>query len=245
MKLLLLSVFVLLLGACSAGEAADKKENSVVSEAAASEVVKDEDTKPEVELVEANGNTKLIQWLSDSMDRGNHDYDTMAHSELVVELNYSEANRGDVIYYKTPESAVEKNPQLPEFYIARVVGLPGETVEIRAGQVYVDDKKLDTFYGVATDRGLGKDDYFKMAEQNIEEGTWTTDEEVSKKELITWVNMDAKEEYFATSIEPVKVTTEAVFVLVDQWWRGTDSRDFGELPLERVEGKVIGYVKNK
>ncbi|WKA56533.1 signal peptidase I [Planococcus shixiaomingii] len=230
MKLLLLSVFVLFLSACSAGEAADKKENSVVSEAAASEVVKDEDTKPEVELVEANENTKLIQWLSDSMDRGNHDYDTMAHSELVVELNYSEANRGDVIYYKTPESAVEKNPQLPEFYIARVVGLPGETVEISNGQVFIDDKKLDTFYSKALAHGLDKEAFFEMAEKNKE----TMD-----------INEESFRDYFSTSMESVKVTEGNVFVLVDQWWRGTDSRDFGELPLERVEGKVIGYVKNK
>jgi len=123
------------------------------------------------------------------------------------------------------------------------VGLPGETVEIRDGQVYVDDRKLDTFYGAATSLGLGRDDYFKMLEQNIEEGTMTTDEEVSQNELITWVNLDSMKEYFATSMEPVEVSDEAVFVLVDQWWRGTDSRDFGELPLEAVEGKVLGYAK--
>src|SRR5690606_6537551 len=118
---------------------------------------------------------------------------------LVVEMGYPEVNRGDVVYYKTPETAVNKNPNLPEYYIARVVGLPGETVEIREGQVYVDDKKLDAFYGVATDRGLTKEEYFEMAEQRIEEGTLTTDEEVSKKELIGWVDLDAKKEDFNTS----------------------------------------------
>ena len=117
-------------------------------------------------------------------------------------------------------------------------------MEIREGQVYVDDKKLDTFYGAATSLGLSKDEFFEMAEQNIEEGTWAPDEETSEKERITWVNMDAKKEYFATSMEPVKVSNEAVFVLVDQWWRGTDSRDFGELSLEAVEGKVLGYAKD-
>ncbi|WP_052131395.1 signal peptidase I [Planococcus sp. CAU13] len=203
----------------------------------------DPDTLSEVEMVEANENTILIEWGSDAMDRGNHDYNTITHSSLVVEIGYPEVNRGDVVYYKTPKSAIDKNPNLPEHYIARVVGLPGETVEIREGQVYIDNRKLDTFYGVATDRGFEKDEYFEMAERNYEEGTWTKDEEVSQKELITWVNMDAKKEYFATSMEPVKVSDEAIFVLVDQWWRGTDSRDFGEISLEAVEGKVLGYAK--
>ena len=203
----------------------------------------DPDTLPEVQMVDATGDTKLIEWRSDAMDRGNHDYDTSTHSSLVVELGYPDVNRGDVVYYKTPASAIAKNPNLPEHYIARVVGLPGETVEIRDGQVYVDNRKLDTFYGAATNLGLGKDEYFEMIEQRIAEGTMTTDEEISQKELITWVNLDGKKEYFATSMEPVKVSEEAVFVLVDQWWRGTDSRDFGELPLGAIEGQILGYAK--
>lgn len=205
--------------------------------------ITDPDTVPEVEMVEAKENTKLIEWESDSMDRGNHDYDTSTHSSLVVEIGYPVVKRGDVVYYKTPDSAIEKNPNLPEHSIARVVGLPGETVEIREGQVYVDDRKLDTFYGAATDRGLTEAEFFEMAEKNIEEGTWTTDEELSQEELITWVNLDAKKEDFNISMEPVKVSEEAVFVLVDLWWRGIDSRDFGELSLEAVEGKVLGYEK--
>ncbi|WP_223638840.1 signal peptidase I [Planococcus sp. 4-30] len=231
---------VLFLSACSMEEST--KEINKATAIPESEVLTDNQTK-HIELVEAKENTRLVEWSSDTMDRGNHDYDTLIHSSLVVEMGYQKVNRGDVVYYKTPESAINKNPQLPEHSIARVVGLPGETVEIREGQVYVDDKKLDTFYGVATDRGLSKADFFEMAEQNIEEGTWTTDEEVSKTEFITWVNLDAKEEYFNTSMEPVKVSSEAVFVLVDQWWRGTDSKDFGELSLEAIEGKVLGYSK--
>ena len=225
------------------GENTKDKNKTTMADTPESEVLTDEKTKPSIEMVEAKENTKLVEWGSDAMDRGNHDYDTIAHSSLVVEMGYQEVNRGDVVYYKTPESAMNENPNLPEYYIARVVGLPGETVEIRDGQVYVDDKKLDTFYGVATDRGLNKVEYFEMAEKNIDEGTWTTDEEVSKEELITWVNMDAKKEYFATSMVPVKVSNEAVFVLVDLWWRGTDSKDFGELSLEVVKGKVLGYAK--
>lgn len=51
------------------------------------------------------------------------------------------------------------------------------------------------------------------------------------------------EEYFAITIKPVKVEENTVFVLGDNWWRSTDSKDFGVLPLDNVEGKVLGYKK--
>ncbi|MDI2588536.1 hypothetical protein OR571_15790 [Psychrobacillus sp. NEAU-3TGS] len=44
-------------------------------------------------------------------------------------------------------------------------------------------------------------------------------------------------------MNPVEVRENKIFVLVDQWWRGTDSRDFGVLPMEEGEGKVVGYKK--
>jgi signal peptidase I len=207
LKKLSIVVIILFLAACSA------------------ETITDENTKPEVELVETTENTALIEWRSDAMDRGNHDYDTFAHSELVVDLDYSDVNRGDVIYYKTPAAVLKRYPQSPEDYIGRVVGLPGETVEIKEGQVFINDKIVDTFYAKATILGMEEEAYFK------------------RKDTLESVNIESTKEYFATNMDPVKVIEDTVFVLVDQWWRGTDSREFGVLPLDSMEGKVLGYVK--
>lgn len=65
-------------------------------------------------------------------------------SKVLADMNFYEheqISRGDIVVFKT------KNNKDQDTDIARVVGLPGETVSIKKGQVYIDDKKLDTFYG--------------------------------------------------------------------------------------------------
>ena len=51
-------------------------------------------------------------------------------------LPLREVRRGDIIVFRYPEE-----PEVD--YIKRVVGLPGETLEVRSGMVYVNDKALE------------------------------------------------------------------------------------------------------
>lgn len=59
------------------------------------------------------------------------------------------------------------------YYIKRIIGLPGETVQIKDGYVYIDGEKLDEHYGneVMKDPGiaavpitLGEDEYFVLGD---------------------------------------------------------------------------------
>jgi signal peptidase I len=192
------------------------------------ETITDNNTKPEVELVEPLENSLLLEWHSDNMNRGEHEYESLAHPRLVVNLNDKEVKRGDVIYFKSPDFTIESNPDfnMPEYYISRVVGLEGETVEIKNGQVFIDGKKLDTFYSKALSSGMEQEEYF----EKVDPANRADDE--------FW------KEYFATTMEPVKVEENTVFVLGDNWWRSSDSRYFGVLSMDSVEGKVLGYYKN-
>src|SRR5690349_15282941 len=50
-------------------------------------------------------------------------------------ITWDTPKRGDVIVFKFPE-----NPSID--FIKRVVGLPGDTIEVRAGQVYVNSQPV-------------------------------------------------------------------------------------------------------
>jgi len=67
---------------------------------------------------------------------------------LVVEkvsYRFHGPRRGDVVVIRVPS-------QGEDLLIKRVIGLPGETVEIRDGQVYVDGRLLDEPYTNGTTR---------------------------------------------------------------------------------------------
>jgi len=67
------------------------------------------------------------------------------HEYLIIdEISYRFHNpvRGDIIVFRYP-----KDPQ--EYFIKRVIGLPGEKVEIRGGQVYIYNQEFKD--GVALD----------------------------------------------------------------------------------------------
>ncbi len=60
---------------------------------------------------------------------------------LVNKLSYllGEPQRGDVVIFRYPQNP-KKN------FIKRVIGLPGEKVEIRAGKVYINDMRIPEPY---------------------------------------------------------------------------------------------------
>ena len=184
-------------------------------------VMTDEITKPTIEFVEPSENTFIIEYGYDNMDRGNHDFLSIDGERPIIIEKTEEENliRGDIIYYEYPGDSVSYDP--PEYYLSRIVGLPGETVEIIDGQVFIDNQKLETFYGKSSRLGMDMETYFTTPS----EGSMLTEED------------------FKVNLDPIKIPKNAVFVLSDDWIRGTSSIHFGPLDISKIEGKVLGYIK--
>ncbi|MGM0884569.1 MAG: S26 family signal peptidase [Bacillota bacterium] len=117
-------------------------------------VLQDPYTKEEINLVKPSEGTFLIRAQNDSM-LGVSDY---LSNDLVVDPDaYKEKaiQRGDVIYLVNPPFQSSTNPKLvlADKGILRVIGLSGEKNRMEKGQIYINNKRLDTFYPFSP-RGL-------------------------------------------------------------------------------------------
>lgn len=87
-----------------------------------------------------------------------------------------------------------------ESYIKRVIGLPGEHVEIKDNKVYINGEELEEDY--------------------LPEGVKTQ----------------------GRTFSDFKVPANCVFAMGDNREQSLDCRDFGCIPLEKIEGKVLARI---
>jgi signal peptidase I len=102
--------------------------------------------------------------------------------------------RGEVVVFEYPRD-------MSKDYIKRVIGLPGDTVEIRDGSVYVNNLLLDEPY-------------------------------------LNGIQTACRGEDPCSQGRPVVVRPGSVFVMGDNRLNSSDSREWGELPLNGIIGKA-------
>ena len=61
-----------------------------------------------------------------------------------ISYDFRLPQRGDIVVFKPTETLVQQ--EFHDAFIKRVIGLPGETVEVRDGKVYVDGEPLKEEY---------------------------------------------------------------------------------------------------
>jgi signal peptidase I len=111
--------------------------------------------------------------------------------------------RGDVLVFKYP---VEPDRD----FIKRVIGLPGDTVELREKKVYINGKPLDEPYVHFLQPPGGE------------------------SELHEVTSFDVRERY-----GPVTVPANQYFIMGDNRDNSQDSRYWGFMPRENVKGKAL------
>ena len=106
----------------------------------------------------------------DSMLNTLHDKDNLIIDK--VSYRFRDPERYEIIVY--PYRHAEET-----FYIKRIIGLPGETVQIKDGYVYINEQKLEETFGrevIRADRygqaaepiTLGQDEYFVLGDNRNE-----------------------------------------------------------------------------
>jgi signal peptidase I len=111
--------------------------------------------------------------------------------------------RGDVIVFKYPEEPDRD-------FIKRVIGLPGETLEVKEKKVYINGSPLDEPYV-----------HFLQPPS-------------ASSELSEVTSFDVRERY-----GPVTVPADQYFMMGDNRDNSQDSRYWGFLPRELVKGKAL------
>jgi signal peptidase I len=76
---------------------------------------------------------------------------------LVNKLSYHlhGVGRGDIVVFSRPPSENCGGPEVNDL-VKRVIGLPGETISVSGGDVYVDGRRLDESWLPASEQGVTK-----------------------------------------------------------------------------------------
>jgi len=105
-----------------------------------------------------------------------------------------EPKRGDVVVFDAPD----RPPGQSKDYVKRVIGLPGETIQLSAGQLLIDGQPVDEPYGTrrntrsAQPLTLGPDELFVMGDNrpnSSDSRTWgalSMDRVVGKAVISYW-----------------------------------------------------------
>ena len=85
------------------------------------------------------------RWIpSESMVPTLQKYDKL----IVDKLSYHFTNpqRGDIVVFSPTENIQKENPNLKDAFIKRIIGLPGDKIEVKGERVYVNDHPLQEKY---------------------------------------------------------------------------------------------------
>ncbi|MBR1824977.1 MAG: signal peptidase I [Alphaproteobacteria bacterium] len=137
-------------------------------------------------------------------------------------IGYKSPERGDVVVFKFP-----KNTHTD--FIKRIIGLPGDTVQVKNGRLYINNKQVEReeIGRYIIDEYVNMPEFYKQYTETLPNGVKHQILEISDNERI----VDNTDEFV--------VPEDSFFVMGDNRDRSDDSRiSVGFMPKENLVGKA-------
>lgn len=147
-------------------------------------------------------------------------------------IPFREVRRGDIIVFKYP-----RDPQ--SNYVKRVIGLPGDTVEVRGTEVHVNGQLLPE------NRIFAKQPLFDANDSSLQ--IESEQPAAGAGYSVYWAPRGAENEWYTSSVQsgrhgvggPYTVPDRSFFVMGDNRDDSEDSRSWGTVPRENIVGRAL------
>lgn len=167
-------------------------------------------------------------------------------------LPQRDIQRGDIIVFKYP-SDIDTNEQVVRYktnYIKRVIGMPGDTVEVRGAQVLINGTPLPEHRVEST---MGRDARNRLSDKAELEVLQDTPRREGEMPYSVYYSSETmrlppdrfeQSDYFnfAVNGRPAVVPADSYFVMGDSREFSSDSRRWGFVPRHLVVGRALFVI---
>jgi signal peptidase I len=161
-------------------------------------------------------------------------------------LPQRDIRRGDIIVFKYP-SRIGTNKEVVQYktlFIKRVIGLPGETVQVKGADVYINGKLLPEYRVTALDVRESEKSELKKTVRTQPRG----DEPYTVYYTPDTIERTAKGVFTSPSdfvyavSKPFPIPADSYFVMGDNRDNSADSRVWGPVPRDLVVGRAMFVI---
>lgn len=146
---------------------------------------------------------------------------TLQNGERVITLKHAKIERFDIVTLKAPDAPGED-------YVKRVIGLPGDTIEMKDDQLYINGKKYQEPF---------LDDYIKKLKNHTLANVYPEQFKETARTAKYFTNNFTLQDLESTGGK-MKVPANCYFVMGDNRLVSKDSRYLGFIPKSSILGEV-------